>query len=102
MIFILLFTLNFLSVYVICTCLHLGTNGIFGNVNIDSFHSSSTSQKQDPLPSVWLQRVLHRHRRDHVFECRWSRLNCRPKSEDHFSHSSLMRACNDTGIDEAR
>ena len=56
MIFILLFTLNFLSVYVICTCLHLGTNGIFANANIDSFHSSSPSQKQDPLPSVWLQR----------------------------------------------
>ena len=45
MIFITLFTLNFLSVYVICTCLYLGTNGIFANVNIDSFHSSSPSQK---------------------------------------------------------
>ena len=112
MIFILLFTLNFLSVYVICTCLHLGTNGIFDNVNIESFHSSRPSQKQDPLPSVWLQRALHRHRRDHWFECCWSHLNfqvpkrdsclnCRPKFEDHFSHSSLMRACNDTGIDEA-
>ena len=73
-IFIPLFALNFLSVYVICTCFHLGTNGIFGNVNIDSFHSWSPSQKQDPLPSVWLQRALHRHRRDHGFQCRWSHL----------------------------
>ena len=70
MIFITLFNPNFLSVYVICTCLHLGTNGIFDNVNIDSFHSSSPSQKKDPLPSVWLQRALHRHRRDH------KNLNC--------------------------
>ena len=35
----------------------LGTEGIFANVNIDSFHSSSPSQKQNPLPIVWLQNV---------------------------------------------
>ena len=71
--------------------------------NCDEFYIGKTKRRLHDRKTEHFKALAKSDHSSAIFQVpkRDSCLNCRPKSEDHFSHSSLMRACNDTGIDEA-